>query len=888
MADKITVIPFSGKEITERLTYVQTNMANIEANLAAINANTAADTEFKQMVEREYATQNYVDGKISELMGEAVPETLDTLKEIADALNDNATMTMVSEAISTKANSDDVYTKSEIDMKGYLTEHQSLDNYYTKDEVNTAITSAQYDDTNIIGRIEALETKEDKDTVYNDEEVRGLIADLTERVNNLPTEDTNTVYDDEEVRALIEALTGRVATLEGKDIQNYDDTEVRGLINALAERMTAEENKEDQNTVYDDEEVRGLITSLSERITEVEGREDQNTVYDDEEVRNLIAALTERVDALPTEDTNTVYDDEEVRGLITALTERVDALPTEDTNTVYDDEEVRGLINALTERLTAEENKEDKDTVYNDEEVRALISDLTARMVTQEAREDKDTVYDDSELQNKYNSLNTKYNELFNFVYSGATPEQATMLNATVVNNAFENGETSVEITNGELGNVTIPETTKGLTVEAPMQEGATITLSSPKYMYLNNTSETPVSVTIDSPEPTGSSSNTTIYAGGEYDTITLNNASLNVNSKLNELQVENVVVENTAEEPKSNSVTAVFVGENPSVSSETATTLTINNKNAASSDENVNDTPNMTINAPKATVTLNNSWDNVASTVGDNTLIIGTNARINKLTVLKGNVIVKDTVTTRCINEVVNETENYTVDVYRKNVKDGAELRSSLISNCGYTILDADITCSRLTWGILGSGNYVLDLNGHTLTISDKMLGLMTRHTVNLTIIDSVGTGKFISEKSYGLWAGDNSTITINVPETTEIIGVTHTLYCEGSGKPHINVIGGTYKMIVGEDETDIYDVNGNYKFMLNHLDSTYNREGNCFTITGGRFVGFDPSRMYGDPYTDPVTGEHYYSMVDLNEYEVLTENTQIDGMNVYKVVKK
>ena len=70
-----------------------------------------------------YATKSYVDKKITDLVGGA-PETLDTLKEIAEALEDNATMQMVSDAISTKANSADVYKKNEV---------------YTKSEVDAKI-----------------------------------------------------------------------------------------------------------------------------------------------------------------------------------------------------------------------------------------------------------------------------------------------------------------------------------------------------------------------------------------------------------------------------------------------------------------------------------------------------------------------------------------------------------------------------------------------------------------------------------------------------------------------------------------------------------------------------------------------------------------------------
>ena len=67
----------------------------------------------KSDLPEDVASEQYVDQKIEDLVGGA-PETLDTLKEIAEALEDNATMQMVADAISTKANADDVFTKDEI------------------------------------------------------------------------------------------------------------------------------------------------------------------------------------------------------------------------------------------------------------------------------------------------------------------------------------------------------------------------------------------------------------------------------------------------------------------------------------------------------------------------------------------------------------------------------------------------------------------------------------------------------------------------------------------------------------------------------------------------------------------------------------------------------
>ena len=62
----------------------------------------------------DYATMSYVNEKISDVIG-AAPETLDTLEELAYALSYNASLSYVQEALSGKANVNDVYTKTEVD-----------------------------------------------------------------------------------------------------------------------------------------------------------------------------------------------------------------------------------------------------------------------------------------------------------------------------------------------------------------------------------------------------------------------------------------------------------------------------------------------------------------------------------------------------------------------------------------------------------------------------------------------------------------------------------------------------------------------------------------------------------------------------------------------------
>ena len=486
---------------------------------------------------------------------------------------------------------------------------------------------------------------------------------------------------------------------------------------------------------------------------------------------------------------------------------------------------------------------------------------------------DKNTANDTFVEKTKYDELNNKYTTLFNAVYSNAKGETATALNADYVANNLSNTNTSIVITEGELGDVIIPEATKPLSVTAPMTDGATVTLSSPKTFTLTNTSYVPVAVAINAPAGTSA---TLIKVSGNYTTLNANNGSITSTSGAT---VTDVII--NSDNAKSAIVSGVVFNDNATITSYKLPQLTIANNNTSD-----NIIPSATINAEYTTVSLNNSqWNELTSNVSENTLIVSQYAHINKLIVGKGNVIVYDNDVTNRIGEVVNNT-TYTVECNSNVATTADEVASLLTKNPpGIIKLGGDFTRLRIVRSMPWSGNYTLDLAGHTLNLTDAMYAIRGSSAVNITITDRVGGGKLINTAGYGLCAIDNSIFTIDVPESTEISAVTHTLFCDGSKKPTINVVNGTYKLIIGSDETDIYDVNGNYKFMLNHLDSTYTREGNCFNITGGTFYGFDPSRMCGDP------GEEY-SMIDTNLYESQIVDTFVDSrgttMNVYKVVNK
>ena len=538
----------------------------------------------------------------------------------------------------------------------------------------------------------------------------------------------------------------------------------------------------------------------------------------------------------------------------------------------YVDNKISGLLDGVGENFDT--LKELADVLTDENSGLGKVNEALNNKANVGDVYDKNTANDTFVEKTKYDELNNKYTTLFNVVYSNAKGETATALNADYVANNLSNTNTSIVITEGELGDVTIPETTKKLSLTAPMADGATVTLSSPKTFTLTNTSYVPVAVAINAPE--GTSSPTLVNVSGKYTTLDVNNGSITSKSGAT---VTDVIINNDI--AKSAIVSGVVFNDNATITSYNLPQLTIANGNTS-----YNIIPSATINAEYTTVSLNNSqWNELTSNVSEDTLIVSQYAHINKLIIGKGNVIVYDNDVANRIGEVVNDT-TYTVECNSNVATTADEVASLLTKNPpGIIKLGGDFTRLRIAKSMPWSGNYTLDLAGHTLNLTDAMYAIRGSSAVNITITDSVGGGKLINTAGYGLCAIDNSIFTIDVPESTEISAVTHTLFCDGSKKPTINVVNGTYKLIIGSDETDIYDVNGNYKFMLNHLDSTYTREGNCFNITGGTFYGFDPSRMCGDP------GEEY-SMIDTNLYESQIVGTFVDSrgttMNIYKVVKK
>lgn len=173
-----------------------------------------------------------------------------------------------------------------------------------------------YDDTAIIERIKALETKPDNDTVYDDSEIKNRLTRLESKKDN------DTIYNDSELRGKIEdlssketAVESRVSQLEKRPVaSNYDDSNILRRLSTLESR-----NDNDNQTLSLDSRTRALSISngnsiplpndtqhitkqgnkliLSNGGGEVELPQPNNVVpYDDTNLKSRVKTLEDRTD----------------------------------------------------------------------------------------------------------------------------------------------------------------------------------------------------------------------------------------------------------------------------------------------------------------------------------------------------------------------------------------------------------------------------------------------------------------------------------------------------------------------------------------------------------------------------------------------------------------
>ena len=439
------------------------------------------------------------------------------------------------------------------------------------------------------------------------------------------------------------------------------------------------------------------------------------------------------------------------------------------------------------------------------------------------------------------------------------TPEQEQTAQDTISDIEAQIAETgkaaTVTIPEGQtLGNITLPNTlTKGVTINGEIADGATIRNESTQYMTINNTGSA-VDIIIDAK---GDDTNGTVYPKGEYNDI-YTDSSLSGSSSTYATVHGDVTIDENCN--KATTISAHFTeGESHKIATASdfdGNNLTISNVKNPDQEETE---PSIEIMAPNASVIANGKYDEVVATVSENTLTLNTSFHANKLTVLKGNVVINGLDIDDFCNEFVGEG-TITPKSY-----------DTLKTEPGVSTLNEDTEGNGLTFSAFATGKSAWYLNNHTYTMKRNMeTGIvLLRNEAQLNIY---GPGKMTSNganEHYGIWSASEDNVTNIYGGDFE--AYTHTLYAE---QGTINVYGGTFKLL-NADAAD-RDQNGLLKFLLNCKDENYTAGTAHINVYGGKFYEFNPAEVYGEPGSPVSYVAPGYTVTETEE----------DGKRVFEVV--
>lgn len=506
-------------------------------------------------------------------------------------------------------------------------------------------------------------------------------------------------------------------------------------------------------------------------------------------------------------------------------------------------------------------NSKDGNVTINDDKMVATKDEVESAVEGLASEEYVDNMVEGYVPVEKYNDLKTRLDNI-EIMLSVYNAEREAQMDEIINNMSSDNKEVVIDTL---MESIVVPETTVAYTITAPLTDNSSVKLTSPKYMTLINTSKEPVSTTISHEYVEDeTTSATSVYLVGNFDTLTLENISPLVKSRYDAASVKNVVI---SENNVKNLSLALNFQDGATITNNSDKDITITDKNDSAIA--------LTIVAPNSTVTLSSGqFTTLNAEVSDNTLIIKKNIHIDNLNLTKGNAVVE----VARAEEVAGIVENYTVaDGYTLShrVYHITNENSSKLGGVGEMILDEDITrTSSIVAPLAPAYDAVWNLNGHKITVEGRPKSgvYMNRYTSNLEIS---GEGIIHAEGTYGLW---NSTTTgkIVINDGVTIEAQTHAVYAE---KGVIEINGGIFKLINWEEAPK--DDNGNLKFLLNCLDTNYKNGSANIIVTGGKFYDFDPSNCVAEGIGTSFVAEGYTSVmtteiIDGIEHKVYTVKKQ------------
>ena len=259
-------------------------------------------------------------------------------------------------ALELKTDKDTVYDDSEVKERLTTLENKApvdLSNYATKQELANVSGSQPLADN--------LVTKEELENRHYISDVSNLATkdELNEVRNSQPTVDTSHLVTRDELEGNGYLTTHQDLSEYAKKSELYNDSDLKARVEVL-------EQKTDKDTVYDD-------TPLKERVMALESRAIEGGTYDDKPIRDRLDVLEAK------EDKDTKYDDTEVKNRLTEL----ESKPVVDTSVFVTDEKLNSK-GYLTEHqdLTPYALKSEIPQPYNDTPLNERITALENKPTT--------------------------------------------------------------------------------------------------------------------------------------------------------------------------------------------------------------------------------------------------------------------------------------------------------------------------------------------------------------------------------------------------------------------------------------------------------------------------------------------------------------------------
>ena len=294
-------------------------------------------------------------------------------------------------ALELKTDKDTVYDDSEVKERLTTLENKApvdLSNYATKEELRNVSGSQPLAD-NLVTR-EELEEKHYISDVSN----LATKEELQEVRNSQPTVDTSHLVTKQELEEKHYLTSHQDLSEYAKKSELYNDSDLKARVEVL-------EQKTDKDTVYDD-------TPLKERLTVLESKAIEGGAYDDKPIRDRLDILEAK------HDNDTIYDDAEVKRRLTEL----ESKPTVDTSVFVTEEKLseKGYLtqHQSLENVVTKEELEAKH--YVTEETLNSKGYLTQHQSLEEYAK-KSELYNDSEVKERLTVLESRPNiDTSNFV----------------------------------------------------------------------------------------------------------------------------------------------------------------------------------------------------------------------------------------------------------------------------------------------------------------------------------------------------------------------------------------------------------------------------------------------------------------------------------------